>query len=87
MQSGNEIVEAVTFVIETRATLTGNFGQQRRQEYPLAAVIHFRHVGHHFQRIQCPTRIAVDQLSDGSAGIIGQNDILSTVPRALSSIA
>ena len=79
MQCGNEIVEAGAFVIKTRAALTGDFGQQCGKQYSLAAIIHFGHISHHFQGVQCAARITIDQFRDGFAGIIRQNDILATI--------
>jgi hypothetical protein len=53
----------------------------------LTGIIHFGHIGHHFQRIQRPARIAVDQLRNRKPRLVRQNDILPAIARALSSIA
>ena len=79
MQRRNEIVKTVTFIIETRAAFPGNFGEQFRLQHPLPGVVDLSHVGHHLQRVQRPTRIAVDQLGNRTTRLVRQNDILSAV--------
>ena len=48
MQSRNQIVEPVAFVIKARAARRRS-GQQFRLQHPLARVIAFGHIGHHFR--------------------------------------
>ena len=79
MQGGNQIVKPVAFIIKARAALASNLGQQFRLQHPLARVIALGHIGHHFQGIQRPSRVAVYQLSNGLAGFIRQNDILAAI--------
>ncbi|AEW72919.1 hypothetical protein EcWSU1_01480 [Enterobacter ludwigii] len=79
MQCRNQIVKPIAFIVETRAALPGDFGEQRRFQYPLAGRIHFGHIGHHFQRIECPAGVAVNQFSDRPARVVRQNDILPAV--------
>ncbi len=59
MQGGNQIVEPVAFIIKARAALASDLGQQFRLQHPLARVIAFGHIGHHFQGIQRSPRVAV----------------------------
>ena len=79
MQRGNQIVETIAFIIKPRAAFTGNFGQQFRFQHPVAGGIRLCHIGHHFQRIKRPARIAVNQPGDSLAGIIRQHDILPAI--------
>ncbi len=87
MQRGNQIVKTVAFVIKTRAALAGYFREQLRLKYALTRVIKLGHIGHHFQGIERPTRITIHQFGNRAAGFIRQDDILTAVARALSSIA
>lgn len=83
MQSRNQIVEPVAFVIKARAALASDLGQQFRLQHPLARVIALGHISHHFQGIQRPPRVAVHQFGDGLAGLFRQNNILPAVAAGL----
>ena len=50
-----------------------------RKQHPLAAVVGFGHIGHHFQGIQRPTRIAIDQFGNRMTCIVWQYYILPAV--------
>jgi hypothetical protein len=78
MQGGNQIVETVAFVIK-RALRSPAISVSSSASAPACPHHRFGHIGHHFQGIQRPPRIAVDQFGDGPAGLIRQNDILAAV--------
>ncbi len=79
MQRRDQIVKTVAFVIEARAAFARNLGQQLRLQHPLPGIVDFGHIGHHFQRVQRPTRIAVNQFRNRTTRVVRQNDILPAV--------
>ena len=79
MQRRNQIVKTIAFIIKTRAAFAGNFSKQLRFQHSLTSIVNFSHIGHHFQRVQCPPRITVDQLRNCPARLVRQNDILPAV--------